>query len=499
MILRINLKRINFLFIFFIFHLTHFFAENTKLPLTLPFDVSGMLVSSFHQTNSYLVKIKYSYSQYREKFPQENYSLIFPIPSSTESQIVIITGIKNFQIKEIVKDKFGNTAVITEPINDIEKKEINKDIEITLNIICNSTKYSFPKNFSYNVVINKNFNTFLNQPQKNNKKLILIEHKWEKSQSFEEIMQFIKKYKDKINKSKDRLDRIYDEKIIELYPVPRIKYYEKAIDLFALLTKQKINGRILFGWNVPNSIDLISRDFIIEIYLPNKGFMLIDKELNLFINKGSFISAFFQYPDLNDYNKQGYIGVIENDKIIFLNEKISFTAGVLVSKKTQDSRYDNTIDYKKSFVLKDHAIDQFIIQDSFIHQENNTFVLMKYHSDNNGRIYKIEPVQKYLKDMVLCTTLNNHKPVNPGLEFYSNKKIYCYFKLNKTNSKKICFVKWIKPDGEIQKSNKFEIPGNWGYYYTNITPSKKGWEKGLWAIEIYLFGKLELRKHFIIK
>ncbi|MCG8572574.1 MAG: hypothetical protein MJB14_20770, partial [Spirochaetes bacterium] len=101
---------------------------------------------------------------------------------------------------------------------------------------------------------------------------------------------------------------------------------------------------------------------------------------------------------------------------------------------------------------------------------------------------------------ITCKNIDDSKkPLQIGDQFNQTDSIYCYLNFKPTQSTKTGYCKWIKPSGQIKHISKIDIPGTWSFYYTYLRPGNSGLEKGIWTVEIYIYGKLEERKHIVVK
>lgn len=463
-------------------------TQGLSLPIEIPKNSSGMQVAYFDKTCRYRLKLTYSLNSLKDSLKTGEYSFLMAMPESNEFQKVTVID-ANYRINDIKKDIYGNTVIITEPIYILTTNFLSTIFEI----VVEAAKTKPPKSFLYDMKINERFNTEYNKGI-NIKSDLTIDAKITDKSTFNDIDLLIKKYKELVNKSDKRLDRIYDEKITNLYPIPRNKYFTHAIDLLTYLSGKKIYGRIIYGYNIPQNVEIIAKDFLIEINFLNKYYLTFDKYLNLFTNKGYFISLFSINPAEAVYDNSNYIAVIKNENVIFFKEDYQITAGC-IDEKTVDARYNNLFDKKSTIAKVQSSLKDFIINESSVKSEN--FVLIK--ASENARIYDIKPVQKFSKELFLCEDIEKSEPKNPKDVFINTDSINAFIRCRSTQTNKTGYVRWIKPDGDVYAVQKFDFPGAWGYYYTKIVPNKSGWEKGIWTIELNIYGKLEIREHFQIK
>lgn len=460
------------------------------LPVVLPEDATGMEVTFAGTPNTYRIQLEYSLKPFVDTKDTTKSGFILPVPCSTQYQTVTIVK-TNTAITDITRDQYGNVVLITEPVKPTKIKDV---LIVICEITVNTAQYSFPTGYFYTIDYNKTAVKHLTENSgyaKVQGKIKKIAQKLPDAYTYDDLFTFINLFKEEVNKAPDAINKIYREKVINLYPIPDKQYLMGALNLLALLKKQGINGRIGFGWNVVPRLPVFSRDFIIEIYIPDKGFLVLDKYLNLFSNRGYFILWHYDMPEAYTPGF-GYTGRLGETDIRFTENEVCIRAGLMHEGMVNDPRFKAVSDYVAASSRKKSNRKAFLIEEvSFVADKDSLGIF----TVNSERHYATTPVSQYCEEVVLCLGVSNHKPVQASMEFKAGERIHAYLKFASTKSNKIGIVKWIKPDGSIFHNKKIDIPGNWGYSYTYIHPR----ELGLWTLELYLYGKLESRKHFTVQ
>ncbi|MCG8570552.1 MAG: hypothetical protein MJB14_10470, partial [Spirochaetes bacterium] len=367
-----NKIRIGYLFTFIcLFNLT----ADINLPFTIPADSTSLSISYQSDPIDYEIQIDYSLNELSKKIKNQSVSLLIPLPTSNDFQQTTIIDSGGINIVDFQRDKQGNVVLISEMVRP---NNLPKVIRLKLAITTRPGKILLPKQFQPQLKINQPMLDQLlvgNNEISDNYKKIILDFPPQDELDFNQLMEVIEQFKKLINQNKNHSNRLYADKVMNLYPISNQQYFEAAQSLLHKLAKAKISGRISRGYYIPYDIALFYPDFVIELFIPDQGWLVLDKYLNALNTNGGFVSFF--YPVLQDGNNQfiSYIAaLLENEKVIFLNETNTIRIGIKSSDGFQDKRFTNVYDEKTVYQENKSDVSKWLLPEISYQNEQNILV-----------------------------------------------------------------------------------------------------------------------------
>ena len=378
-------------------------TTNKDISIVLPKDQSALEPISIGKSKRYKLKIEYSVEKTKKEYKSKRISFLFPIPSSNEFQEIKIILTKGFEIEDMYRDIYGNSVIKTKSV-EVNLLPLYLTLIFEIKII--PTKYIIPKKYYYKsdindfILTNMRKKNLINNKSKNK---VLKDLTNDVNQNINQLKGYIEDFKSIQNSSKKNINKIYDEKITNLYPIAKAVYHNKALDFLKFLILKNIPARISYGYILPDKIDNYFQDFYIEIVLEKYGVILLDKYLNPFVNDGRYINLLYDIPKDNMYKEElGFFGVIDaSADIDFLEEKIWIYAGEIDKKNIiKDLRYHRLYDLKTANKYPNVKLDEFIDKKSSL--GNGIFEVFK---KNEKRVYYKKARLKYIKEIIVCSNI----------------------------------------------------------------------------------------------
>jgi hypothetical protein len=472
--------------------------EILTLPVTLQPDRSGLELVPLDHEGRYRFTLRYLTEQATTPDAGSRVKMLVPLPPANEGQVVTITETSGIIPSTIKRDRLGNSVLIS---TDMSSDSLPDAITVHCTVETRSFRQVIPKKYSYNASINPWVETSLNSYK------IRLNTTYRapglvttnQEPGFETLIAWVTAYKEDVNNSKVRRDRIYDRKVTDLYPIPARAYLERAMEFLTFCSKKGIPGRIVHGWLFPRQTDIFTPGFLVEIFIPGKGLMILDKSLDLYTSSGTFISWHTDLPLEPENSEHGYLGLVDqNGRTRFIDTVVEISGGEMNSDGTiPDPRYLKRVAVQPLRQEKSIAVGEIINFDSFYDSTDDSFLVF---SRDETRNYQVSPTWKYMEDIVLCSSFTKGKAGGIKEVYGRKEEVYAVFYFKERKTEKKTHYLWIKPDGTKKWDKKLVINGSWRYYYTILNYKRKAtMEAGRWCIEVYINGVLDGRREFSIR
>ncbi len=489
-------------FCFSFFCLLGAFAAVT-FPVTLPSDDYNNGQAVFGEENVYKVQLVFELSNAKMTFNDGGY-LALPVPNSTSHQKVTVTSVEGIAINDIFKDIYGNAVLFS---SEIKPHTLPQNVKIRLEVTTFHTK------------INKNMTPNLSLD-------IAQSIASDKMPTKDEIFKLANDYRDFVNKKAIKpKNRIYHEKVAGLYPIEDKVYYDAMVGFLSTLAENGITSSIVYGWNVPDKVDYIARDFAAQIYSADGGVILLNKNLKQYSSDGTHIwwnalpvKYSTEYDDSFLYVGVANKTIVEDkpkisNKLTFINATVFISIGKVKGANAPDDRFN--VGYDRVFVTpKSKNPTKMLSFGSRLGKSSDSFVLLK--AKKSQPQLKQQPAKTdasqnsvvpagtatgspLLKSVTLCRNVENGKAVMPTTIFSQYAQIFVFFEFKPTNTAKTLSYKWINSNGNVHLQNTATVQGNWSSYYTYINSGKKALQRGSWKLEVTVNGVLAKTAYFTVQ
>ncbi|MBT3272430.1 MAG: hypothetical protein HN368_04690 [Spirochaetales bacterium] len=454
---------------------------------------TGMEVTEMGEGIRYSMKLEYALHNHKNQLVEGSYSLVLPVPSSSEYQHVSITGVKGLTVQRIGRDKYGNCVVISElsPLS-----EYPDYVTIDLQIYKHPVKLSIPPSYFYETQIDHiTVDSILEDTSLRNHIADLF-FEIDTDLSFEDFLQVVDLFTTDTNETAEGFETIYDESIQEFFPIDRRDYLSKAIDFIAILAENGIAGRIARGWSFPPDVDTFREDFLVHVFLPDHGMLVFDRKLDLFSDEYYFIEFFYSLSHGLDFSSSGYVGMTSNGYIHIVNEPIYMSCGTYSSSRgAADNRFSEQFYEMEGYDWGKRLSSDFIRQNVNI----TSLIFRTVYKTTPDKQYFDQPVEYRVKDIVLSKKLDSqYDPIELSGTYVPGEKVYATIMFRGSGFEKHLVVRWIAPGGDIFHEVVDDVKTTWTSYFSTLR-THQTMEKGLWTVEVEVNGALEMRKQFELK
>lgn len=466
----------------------------------IPADGLGNGQAAFGDPNTYKVQLVFQLKNSNQAF-NDGGAFVVTLPESDDYQNVTVTSVQGIGVRDIYRDTYGNVVLLSQ---DIEPHSLPQNVKIVMNVTTKRTKVNKSMTSDGSLTISEMF--------KAGDKMI----------TKAELFQLAEEYRTFVNsKAVKNKNRIYQQKIFDLYPIEDSVFHDAMADFAKTLAEQGVPALMAYGWNIPEKTDYIARDFALRVVTKDCGIVYLNKMLKEYSSDGTHIWWNVLPPKyVTDYeNNFIYAGAgqpVEVDGQKKLSNIISFldcTMYLSVGKvKSQVVEARFASGYDKINVTAKSKNPQKIIQlKTKLSKYPDQFVMFRSDaakkptaSSNNASSNAAKPQNQtgakpqsqggsqnaanpYITAVTFCKNVESGKAISPQQTFLSSDTVYVLVTLKSTQSAKNIFYQWVTPSGNNHFKKTTTVPGNWGSYYTYTSANGK-MEKGVWKFIITING-----------
>ncbi len=309
-----------------------------------------------------------------------------------------------------------------------------------------------------------------------------------------EILKIIDNFRDSKNgDSENELTQIYNAESSFNYLNDNSTFLKHAAELSVELRKAGCGARISTGFYMPEVLDTLFPGYMLEVFIPGRAVLLLDRKLEIFNNSANFIKLI---SGNTSFKPVPFIGVFAGNEFYRPEGTLYLESSVLNSEKNKNERRKNII-YLKYNSGQKSVFDASLYFAGFADSYYSLFPL--YAADKNQKIFYNKAFADLVENVSLSLTPDESgNPADESPVYSAGDKIYStvYFK-DSAYEKKLTMT-WKDPSGEVFYSKDNEVNRSWRSYYRIFTVNERT-RKGTWILEIYLNGNLEARREFTVK
>ncbi len=487
----------------------HAYAAATRIPA----DAFSNGQATFGDKNVYKVQLVFQLKNSNKSF-NDGGSFVVTLPCSDDYQNVSLIDVQGLNVRDVYRDTYGNVVLLS---SDIEPAKLPQNVKIVMSVTVNRTKVNKSAVSDEILEVSELFKSGETIPTK------------------AEILHAAEEYRNFVNsKAVKNKNKIYHQKVIDLFPIEDTVYHEAMVDFAKTLADNGVSSLILYGWNIPEKTDYVARDFVLKVLTKDCGIVYLNKMLKEYSSDGTHIWWNALPPKLViDYeNNFIYTGVVQNvlvDDKLRMSNQVLFTDSTLylsvgkVKNQTVDKRFESGYD-KIVVTQKSKNPQKILLLKTKLSKYPDAFTLFKRKggqkkqttaSANKPAQTQTQNAAKpqsqtgaakpqgqsgtaqngasqnaanpYITSVTFCKNVENNKAISPQQTFLSSDTIYVLITLKSTQSAKNVFYQWITPSGNNHFKKTTTVPGNWGSYYTYTNANGK-MEKGVWKFVITING-----------
>jgi hypothetical protein len=463
--------------------------------IEVPANQSGLDVTPLGKAATFRMRIEYGTFALTRSHSESPGTLVLPIPSSSEIQTVRVLTTEGFDISSVSRDRFGNCILISEPL---DRSGLPAFVSVDLEIVSLRPKFTIPRTHYYEVAVDPWVaGALLDDPD-----LQSIERHVRvpvaPDPSFAGVMNAVSAYKAAIDSLTS--PPLYDEAMRPLSPVTRVDFLERAQQFCALLADRGISSRICWGWNFPPGVDTYREDFLVEVLLPGRGAVILDRYLKLFSDYDCFVQSFYGFDPENRLDGAAYVGFVSGGgsgvTVEFPHTGVYVSCGLAETDQAAGrSRFDELV---YTIITRERT---GVSPDEWIgpaHQLGEAAFRTIRKTRDEKRFFD-DPVGYRVRDLVLSAGLDgNYDPVDITAVFEAGYRIYATVYFEGTGYEKQVIVRWKTPTGDIFHTTEDDVNANWTSYFGSIR-TNADMERGIWIIEVQVNGALEHRESFELR
>lgn len=462
----------------------------------IPADSFGNGQTAFGDKNVYKVQLVFQLENKNQAF-NDGCAFMVTIPGSDDYQNVTVTNVQGLNVRDFYRDAFGNVVLLS---HDIEPHSLPQNVKITMNVSVGRTKVNKSMTSAGTLAVSELFRSGENELTK------------------AELFRLADEYRTFINsKAIKAKNRIYQQKVIDLYPIEDSVYHEAMADFAKTLAEQGFTVMMVYGWQIPEKTDYIARDFALKVVTKDCGVVLLNKTLREYSSDGTHIWWNSLPPKFVSEYEYNYIytaaGVpVDVDGQKKLSNIVSFIDSTMylsigkVTAQGADKRFSSGYD-KVTVTAKSKKQQKILSLKTKLSKYPDNFVMFKFdspakksgsagsaHSAQNTAAAKPSAAQSdntaanpYIKSITFCRNVDNGKVIGPQQTFLASDTVYVFISLNSTAQTKNVSYQWLTPSGNNHFKKSATVPGNWSSYYTYTNANGK-MEKGVWKFVITING-----------